>query len=403
MRLVPDFIYAQKLTMSVGLLMYAIVILSLVILLYQGTRGHSITFNLVGTESTRAWCVALIILAVSLTTSIHAYRANVLARPSVPTADGPDPIMTYAQRYAIPEDIQAIKRLNASDGRVVDLTRPWYRTRTAPAPSSSLLPLAGLRTLSGYNRAVPFWYDQFIRIGINGWLNDSPEPWPYERYVMQVEYRDKTNFEALGLLDVQFILASAGSRLPGYVPVASFPSSRNTLYAIQEDSRLGPAFLSPDVQCFADDVDALKYIYGKDLRSLASRAVLVTRDAGISPLCAERVFLDSATEAVPPQIHVDRGIDRVSVRVENHTSGILTLSDTYYPWWRVFVDGVEKPLFRTYTTLRGVMIEPGRHSVEFVYDPRVFHILFKLSNGLLAILLVGALVVWRRNKRATEG
>lgn len=403
MRLVPDFIYAQKLTMSVGLLMYAVVTFSLLILLYQGTRGHSITFNLVGTEFTRTWCAVLIVLAVSLTTSIHAYRPNVLARPSVPTAGGPDQIMTYAQRYAIPEDIQAIKRLNASDGRVVDLTRPWYRSRTGPAPDSSLLPLAGLRTLSGYNIAVPFWYDRFIRIGINGWLNDSPKPWTYDRYVMQVENLGKTNFEALGLLDVQFILASEGSRLPGYVPFTSFPSSGKTLYSIEEDSRLGPAFLSPSIQCFANDEDALKYIHGKDLRSLASKAVLVTRDAGIAPLCAERVFLDSATEAAPPQIHVDRGIDRVSIRVESNTSGILTLSDTYYPWWRVFVDGMERPLLRTYTTLRGVVIEPGRHSVEFVYDPRVFHILFKLSNGLLAILLVVALVAWRRNKQVTEG
>jgi len=403
MRLVPDFIYAQKLTMSVGLLVYAVAIFSLLVLLYRGTRGHSVTFNLVGTESTRRWCAALIILAVSLTTSIHAYRPGMIARPSVPTAGGPDQIMTYAQRYAIPEDIQAIKRLNVSDGRVVDLTRPWYRSRTGPAPDSSLLPLAGLRTLSGYNIAVPFWYDQFIRIGINGWLDDSPEPWTYDRYVIQVDNLGKTNFEALGLLDVRFILASEGSRLPGYVPVASFPSSSKTLYTIQEDSRLGPAFLSPDVQCFANDTDALKYIHGKDLRSLASRAVLVIRDVGITPLCAEREPLDSVTEVAPPRIHVDRGIDRVSIRVENNASGILTLSDTYYPWWRVFVDGVERPLLRTYTTLRGVMIEPGRHSVEFVYDPRVFHILFKLSNGLLAILLVVALVAWRRNKRATEG
>lgn len=76
----------------------------------------------------------------------------------------------------------------------------------------------------------------------------------------------------------------------------------------------------------------------------------------------------------------------------------MTLADAYYPGWLVFVDGVERPLLRTYTALRGVALEPGRHLVEFVYAPWVFNLLCRLSNGLLVILLLAGLVAWGMNR-----
>lgn len=104
--------------------------------------------------------------------------------------------------------------------------------------------------------------------------------------------------------------------------------------------------------------------------------------------------LPKSMQASPAAIRSTRGRDRVRIEVENSPGGVLTLSDTYYPGWRVYVNGVERPLLRTYTALRGVVIEPGRQTVEFVFAPSTFNRLLMISAVCLAALALVSLVLW---------
>lgn len=395
MRLVPTSIYPQNLILYAYLILFAIITLSWLAWLYRGVRGPQ-GVNLCGTDSGRLCGVALMVLSVSLVTSVHAYRPGVLpseARASI----HPLPMLTYAQRYRVPDEILTIKRLNVSDSRVLDLTRPWYDPQLGVMGEAPLLALGGLRVPSGYNALFPAWYHRFVNVGINGGRGSLEKNLDLGKTLLQVEDTGDTNFEALGLLDVQYVLASKGSRLPGYVPIRSFESTGKTLYEVEDPGRIGPAFVSQEVRCFSSDAKALDYIHRGSLRELQARAVLVSGDAGVGSLCGGGQTPNSLEPMAPSPIQVNRHTDRVSLEVEGN-GGILTLSDTYYPGWRVVVDGAEKPLLRTYTTFRGVVIEPGRHSVEFIYDPRLFHVLFKVSNGLLLLLLVTVFVAWRREQ-----
>jgi len=47
----------------------------------------------------------------------------------------------------------------------------------------------------------------------------------------------------------------------------------------------------------------------------------------------------------------------------------LVLSDTWYPGWKVYVDGKEKRILRAYGFIRTVPIEEGKHSIVFVFKP----------------------------------
>jgi uncharacterized membrane protein YfhO len=62
----------------------------------------------------------------------------------------------------------------------------------------------------------------------------------------------------------------------------------------------------------------------------------------------------------------------VTIAVDGAAQGILTLSDAYHPGWRVQVDGVERPLLRTYLAFRGVALELGSREVAFIYAPPAF-------------------------------
>ena len=69
--------------------------------------------------------------------------------------------------------------------------------------------------------------------------------------------------------------------------------------------------------------------------------------------------------------------------------GWLVLADTYYPGWRVFVDGVEGRIYRADYVLRAVPLATGSHQVEFVYEPMSFKVGATIS-GITLLLVLGA-------------
>ncbi|MBI5969281.1 MAG: YfhO family protein [Deltaproteobacteria bacterium] len=90
--------------------------------------------------------------------------------------------------------------------------------------------------------------------------------------------------------------------------------------------------------------------------------------------------------------------NRLQLLVETKENNILVLSDTYFPGWKVFVDGREEKIYRANYTFRAVPLIAGTHRVEFVYDPGSF----KLGAGITFLGIMGCLglaLATGRNKR----
>jgi hypothetical protein len=83
--------------------------------------------------------------------------------------------------------------------------------------------------------------------------------------------------------------------------------------------------------------------------------------------------------------------DRVTVRTASDTSGLLVLTDRWFPGWQATVDGRPTTILRTDYLYRGVVVPEGEHVVEFVYRPRSF-LLGTLGSvlGLLCVCLLAA-------------
>lgn len=81
---------------------------------------------------------------------------------------------------------------------------------------------------------------------------------------------------------------------------------------------------------------------------------------------------------------------RVSIGVETDGDGFLVLSDTYYPGWKVYVDGRKEKIYRAYTFLRAVFLKKGHHRVEFIFEPVSYKIgkIITLSFLLLVFLSI---------------
>ncbi|MFA4905304.1 MAG: YfhO family protein [Candidatus Margulisiibacteriota bacterium] len=68
--------------------------------------------------------------------------------------------------------------------------------------------------------------------------------------------------------------------------------------------------------------------------------------------------------------------------------GELFLSETYYPGWRVFIDGKETKIEPSHKIFRQVRVPAGKHRVRFTYDPSSF----KLGAIISLLTLTG--LVW---------
>jgi hypothetical protein len=84
----------------------------------------------------------------------------------------------------------------------------------------------------------------------------------------------------------------------------------------------------------------------------------------------------------------------VSIEASLDQPGILMLNDTAYPGWIAYIDNRPARWFAADYLFRGVLLEPGRHSVRFEYRPTSFYVGAAISAATLAVLAVVSLCVW---------
>lgn len=93
--------------------------------------------------------------------------------------------------------------------------------------------------------------------------------------------------------------------------------------------------------------------------------------------------------------------NRIVIGANVTNSGILVLTDTYYPGWVAEVDGRQVNLFLVNSLVRGVSVQPGQHVIVFTYEPLSFFVGSILS--LLSVtLLVGCGLYFRRPLKAHD-
>ena len=61
--------------------------------------------------------------------------------------------------------------------------------------------------------------------------------------------------------------------------------------------------------------------------------------------------------------------DEVVLDIVTQDRTFLVFSDTYYPGWKVWVDGELKEVVRVNGIIKGIRVSQGQHRVRFLYDP----------------------------------
>lgn len=228
--------------------------------------------------------------------------------------------------------------------------------------------------------------------------------------------------------DLLNILSGKGSK-PGSTDILRFMNARFILWheAVQDPAlrliRKGESYvlLEQSDKSLVSRAPELKMIVAHlyENKAVLPRAFLVSKylvvqnriermkllkGRGFDP--AQTVLLEEPPE--PPRPNREPLPDHDSVRMlkynvnhlnlEASCSGprLLFLSETYYPGWKVWVDGKREKIYRANHAFRAVALGPGRHSITFNYQPFSFYLGLVISF-LTLIGLMAFLIFFRKN------
>jgi uncharacterized membrane protein YfhO len=187
---------------------------------------------------------------------------------------------------------------------------------------------------------------------------------------------DETNL--LNLLNVKYVISPKDFDIDGYRLV-----NRSVKVNIYENTNFLPRAFLADEAVFIKEENRL-------LERLKSKEFDPEKEVILEEACRAAAEGPQAKAS----LHQERAdilryqSNEVIIRAETKSPKFLVLSDTYYPGWRVYVDGVRDKIYRADYILRAVYLMPGEHIIRFIYRPFSFIIGVVISLGTVLVIVV---------------
>jgi hypothetical protein len=197
--------------------------------------------------------------------------------------------------------------------------------------------------------------------------------------------RPARQFRLLGALNVKYVVSFRALSAPGITLVHHFPQYPSWLYSV--DYFVPRVYIVDRVGQVTEPVETLEELSGN--RFDPFREVLLD---GPLALLGQRDFQGRAKL-------LEYTNESVRVRATLNGSGILVLTDSFYPGWHAYVDGREAKILRANYFFRAVVLSRGEHVVEFRYEPASFRVGVIVSLcTILSLLLIASFIYWKNRK-----
>ena len=200
-------------------------------------------------------------------------------------------------------------------------------------------------------------------------------------------------------------------QLSGGAPNMNVLNMLNTKYFIQQDANRQPVALkNPQALGNCWFVKGVNWVPGpvEEMKALRS---FNPKDTAI----VEEIFKTVVGSfGAPDTTEYIRQIwfDNDSIKYESQTTSnrLAVFSEIFYEDWKAYIDGKNVPVIKANYVLRAVNIPPGKHTVEFRFEPSVYRLSYKISNIMgwaLSIMLLLAAIYYllpqiRRSKKETN-
>ena len=98
--------------------------------------------------------------------------------------------------------------------------------------------------------------------------------------------------------------------------------------------------------------------------------------------------LDSQKFTKGKVLNIDWDIHELTIDVETTDKSFLVVSEIYYPQrWKLTIDNKPSKTFQVNNVLRGVIVDAGKHQIQFKYESKSFKYLHILSNSIVILIL----------------
>jgi hypothetical protein len=233
----------------------------------------------------------------------------------------------------------------------------------------------------GYDLPVEKRYVQLWRAGV-----PVPEQCNYAFCPGSVSSRPAA-LRVLGLFGVRHLLQNRRDALLRGLPVAyDGPDAR----VYENPHALPRAFVVDRQAVVSSDRAAIATLSSA---GFAARSVAVTD----RPVPGLRARAPAGGAPAGRARIVNYEPERVVVRARAVRRSLVVLTDSWFPGWQATVDGERAPIRRVDHVLRGVVVGPGEHTVEFRYAPASWRAGWIVSlAALLAVALAVGIGVRRR-------
>jgi hypothetical protein len=183
------------------------------------------------------------------------------------------------------------------------------------------------------------------------------------------------------LLSVNYVIAKAPES-PSQTEVFSGKSGLK----VYKDSSAFPRTWTVHSVVTADDPGSLNQEFAKGPDQWR-RTAFVGAAAPALQSCASQdsVVMDS------------KETQTVRIRANMGCTGMVILSDAFFPGWRATVDGKPVRIYRAYEALRGVVVPAGAHVISMTYRPVSFYL--GLALTVLGLVLAAFVSVYERRVR----
>lgn len=217
-------------------------------------------------------------------------------------------------------------------------------TRDRSILSPNITTMYRIQSIDGYDPLYLLRFGELVSASDRGKPDISP-PFGFNRIVVPTNF----NTRIINLLGVKYIFSLNDIKNSDVHKVFEEGPAK-----VFENSQAFPrAFLVQSVIKAANKEQAIKELFNPihDLRTKA-----IVEDAG---------DLKTLEYGDGSALIIKYTENNVVIKVSNETTAFLVLTDTYYPTWRVKIDGNESVIYRTDYNFRGVVVPSGIHTVEF--------------------------------------
>ena len=206
----------------------------------------------------------------------------------------------------------------------------------------------GVSGVAGYDGMIPRYLADVIRPPVSNTLDLVGGGYLSEVSVYFSPVRD--------LLGIRHILVPPGVKLESPGLALDYQDGDGWIY--RNESALPRTFVVANARCLDDE---------QILRLIREHAIDLRREALLSD-CVTPSVRNDGTEGGTAVI--DRYEPHaISITATSERGGYLVLTDTWFPGWTARIDGAPVRIERADYAFRAVWLEPGRHYIDFRYEP----------------------------------